>query len=75
MSGKDDVVFIEHMLDSIRAIEEFSKNLSKEELSSNRLIQSAIVREIEIIGEAAKNVSQVSRKEYPEVEWKVIVGA
>ena len=37
MTSKDDSVFIEHVLDSIRAIEDFSKGLSKEKLISNRL--------------------------------------
>jgi uncharacterized protein with HEPN domain len=47
MNDKDDLVFIEHILDSINAIGEFSKNLVKEELESDRLRQSAIVRRIE----------------------------
>ena len=55
---KDDLVFIEHILDSIDAIEEFSKNISKKELVLSRLRQSAIVREIEVIGGAVKNISK-----------------
>ena len=58
MSEKNDSVFIHHMLDSINAIEDFSIGLSKKELVTNRLKQSAIVREIEVIGEAAKNLSK-----------------
>ena len=54
MTEKNDLVFIYHILDSINAIEEFSRGLSKEELISNRLRQSAIIREIEVIGEAVK---------------------
>ncbi len=71
---KDDLVFIEHILDSINAIEKFSKNLDKEKLISNRLRQSAIVREIEIIGEAIKNVSENLKNKHREIEWKEIIG-
>jgi len=74
MSEKDDSVFIRHIIDSIQAIEEFSRNLSKEELTSNRLKQSAIVREIEIIGEASKNISNSLKEKYKKIEWKKIAG-
>ena len=71
---KEDLAFIEHILDSISAIEEFSGNINKKEFSADRLRQSAIVREIEIIGEAAKNVSETVKGKYPEIEWKEIAG-
>ena len=71
---KDDLAFIEHILDSINAIEEFSKDMNKEKLMSNRLKQSAIVREIEIIGEAVKNISESLKDKHPEIEWREIVG-
>ena len=74
MTSKDDSAFIEHILESICAIETFSRDLSKEELISNRLKQSAIVREIEIIGEAVKNISENLKEKYLEVRWKDIVG-
>ena len=71
---KEDSPLIEHILDSIAAIESFSKNMKKEKLISSRLKQSAIVREIEIIGEAVKNISKNLKNKHPEIEWKEIVG-
>jgi len=71
---KNDLLFIEHILDSIDAIETFSENLSKEKLVSDRLKQSAIVREMEIIGEAVKNISEILKNKHPEIEWKEIAG-
>ncbi|MEK6914796.1 MAG: DUF86 domain-containing protein [Nanoarchaeota archaeon] len=71
---KNDLVFINHILDSINAIREFSKNLDKQKLISDRLIQSAIVREIEIIGEAVKNISKDIKNKHLEVKWSEISG-
>ena len=72
MNDKDDSAFIEHILESINAIKAFSKNISKKELISNRLKQSAIIREIEIIGEAAKMCQRGLEKNTaicPGVKW------
>lgn len=74
MNRKDDSVLIMHILDSINAIEDFSKNLSRDKLNLDRLRQSAIVREIEIIGEASKNVSEEFKKKHDEIPWKGIIG-
>ena len=67
-------LFIEDILESIQNIESFSINLSKEELSTNNLHQSAIIRQIEIIGEAVKNIPNSFRKKYDEIPWNKIAG-
>lgn len=74
MNKKDDLVFIKHILESIEAIGEFSKGLNREGLVSSRLKQSAIIREIEIVGEAVKNMSVGLKNKNKDVEWKAIVG-
>jgi len=74
MTERDDFVFIGHILESIEAIEKFSENLDEEELHLNRLKQSAIVREIEIIGEASKNISKEFKEKHNKIEWKKIAG-
>jgi len=74
MKEKEDLAFIEHILDSISAIESFSKGLSREELATNRLKQSAIIREIEVIGEAVRNISKSIKDKHKEVEWNNISG-
>ncbi len=74
MNSKDDLPFIEHILDSINAIETFSKGLTRARFTSDRLRHSAIIREIEIIGEAVKNISDPLKNRHKEVEWKDIVG-
>lgn len=74
MNSHKDLPYIEHTLDSINAIEQFSKGMNKKELISNRLKQSAIIREIEIIGEATKNISQSLKNKHQEITWKEIAG-
>ena len=74
MIEKDDRTYILHILDCIDAIEIFSKNIKKETLLTNREKKSAIIREIEIIGEATKNISKELKDKNPNVQWKLIVG-
>jgi uncharacterized protein with HEPN domain len=72
MSEKKDLVFIKHVMESIDAVIEFSRGITKRELAISRLKRSAIVREIEVIGEASKNVSEGTKNRYKDVRWKEI---
>ena len=71
---KDDLAYVEHILDCIRKIKEFSEGLSFKEFSSNELVQDAIIRNIEIIGEASKKISSNTKQIYYEIPWKEIAG-
>lgn len=71
---KEPLVFIRHILDCIESIEKFSDGLSKEEFKKNDLKQSAILRKVEIIGEAVKHLPDSFRDEYSSAEWKKITG-
>ena len=71
---KDPKIFIEHILKSISQIELFSKGLTKDDFFKNELKQYAIIRAIEIIGEATKNIPASFRNKYPDIEWKKIAG-
>ncbi|MEK6836255.1 MAG: HepT-like ribonuclease domain-containing protein [Nanoarchaeota archaeon] len=55
-------------------IEDFSKGLTIEKLEGDKLKQSAIIRQIEIIGEAIKNLPETFTEKYPQVMWKNIAG-
>ena len=61
---KESLVFIEHILENIDEIESFVKEVSKESFLENKEKQYAIIRAIEIIGEAVKNLPNSFRKEY-----------
>ena len=70
----NDLTFIEHILESIDKIAKFSKGITKEEFFKDELKQYAIVRGIEIIGEAVKNLSNEFREEHKEIECAKIAG-
>ena len=71
---RDIGLFIEDILNSIKNIEEFTKGLNKEKFSKDNLRQSAVIRQLEIIGEAAKNVPLSFREKYSNIPWKDIAG-
>ena len=71
---RDVGLFIEDILNSIKNIEDFAKQLDKEKFSKDILRQSAIIRQLEIIGEAVKNIPNSFREKYPKILWKDIAG-
>ena len=71
--NKELDIFIKHMIDSIGDIELFTYNVTKGEFAKNKEKQSAVIHQIEIIGEAAKNLSKDFRDKYPHVEWSQII--
>ncbi len=71
---KDMLIFIRHVLDSMGKIELFMRGVKRDDFFNNEEKQSAVIRQIEIIGEAVKNLPNSFRKKYPEIPWKDIVG-
>ena len=69
MSQRDDSVYIKDILDSIDQIFSYTRNKTEFEFSSDMLVQDAVHRRFEIIGEAASKVSAEFKNEYPDIEW------
>ncbi|MFO8077867.1 MAG: DUF86 domain-containing protein [Thermoplasmatota archaeon] len=72
--SKNDVVYLHHMLDSMVKIKDFTDNVGESEFENSELIQSAVIRQIEIIGEATKQISQSVKRKYPHIPWRDIAG-
>lgn len=71
---KDPKIFLGHIIDSINAVGKYTKDISREEFYSNRQIIDAVVRNMEIIGEAAKNLPKNLRVNTPHIPWKMMTG-
>jgi len=71
---KNDLTYIEHINECIDKIKRFTSQLTQENFNSNELVQDAVIRNIEIIGEAAKQISYQFREQYTDIPWKEITG-
>jgi uncharacterized protein with HEPN domain len=71
---KEPRIFLEHILESILLIKQYTANLSKEEFVLSLQIQDAVIRRLEIVGEAVKNLPLEFRNTYPTIPWRQIAG-
>jgi uncharacterized protein with HEPN domain len=69
-----DKVYLTHILDAISDIEQFTLGISQEDFFKNREKQYAVLRALEIIGEATKNLSGELKAKSLDVDWKNIAG-
>jgi uncharacterized protein with HEPN domain len=69
-----DKAYIKHIYDAILTIETFTDGLTFEEFVDDKLVQDGVVRELEIIGEAAKNLSPGFRDKYRRFPGKISPG-
>ncbi len=71
---RDAKLYLDDILVAIKRIDKYIKGLSLERLKKSDLVMDAIVRNLEIIGEAAKHIPTYIKEEYSDVEWKKIAG-
>ena len=74
MPEKISAFYFEDILESIEKIRRYLGKASFNEFLENEMLIDAVVRNLEIIGEAAAHISPDTRVKYPEIEWKKIVG-
>lgn len=72
MSERDDLVYLNDIILSIDAIFEYTQDISEPEFRSNQMIQDAVTRRFEIIGEAAIHVSLAFKDSHPDIEWRLM---
>jgi uncharacterized protein with HEPN domain len=71
---RNDQVYLEHILAAIKKIEDFMKEISRLDFDGNVMIQDAVIRNIEIIGEATKKISKSYTAEHQEIPWSELAG-
>jgi uncharacterized protein with HEPN domain len=62
------------MVNAIHRIQEFTANLTQDKYLESALVQSAVERQLEILGEAARRLSKEFRQSHSEIEWRRIIG-
>jgi uncharacterized protein with HEPN domain len=63
-----------HMLDCAKTILKFAERKQRQDLDTDRYFGSAIIREFEVLGEAASAISSETRVRFPHIPWKAVIG-
>ena len=71
---RDIRVYIEDILDSITKIEQYTQTVNEQDFLTNTQLQDAVLRRLEIIGEAVKHIPQAFKDRCPQISWKKIAG-
>jgi uncharacterized protein with HEPN domain len=71
---KEPLIFIGHILECIELVEKYLKGKTKNNFLKSKQLQDSVIRRIEIIGEAVKNIPGSVKNDYPKIPWKEIAG-
>ena len=74
MSKRDPYLFLIDMLESIEKVERYTAGLTFDEFETDDMVLDAVVRNLEIIGEAAGRIPVATREQYAQIEWSRVVG-
>lgn len=67
-------MFVRDIWDSINKVEQFVEGLSFEDFVNDDKTVSAVIRKLEIIGEATKNIPSSTKQKYPQLNWRGMAG-
>jgi uncharacterized protein with HEPN domain len=71
---RDYKVYLDDILQAIEKVREYTAGFSPAELAGDAKTFDAVIRNLEVIGEAAKAIPEVIRLKHPQVDWKRIAG-
>ena len=71
---QNDIPYLHHIVDAIARIEEYLQGVAEDDFHQQYLIQDGVIRQIEIIGEATKQISKDLQDRYPQIPWQDIAG-
>ena len=74
MVRRNPKLYLQDILISIEAIEEYTRDLTETNFYRNGQVQDAVIRRLEIIGEAVKSLEEEFRQRYPNLPWKNMAG-
>lgn len=74
MSKRDWKLFIEDILESTGFIDKYIKDMNLDDFKKDRKTVDAVIRNLEIIGEATKNVPENIKNTYKDIDWNGIIG-
>lgn len=74
MTLQDNLTRLQHIRDASNEALQFIANQTKDDLENNRMLALSLVKELEIIGEAANNISTECQSRYPNIPWSDMIG-
>ncbi|OYT54433.1 MAG: hypothetical protein B6U72_02615 [Candidatus Altiarchaeales archaeon ex4484_2] len=74
MKKRNHRLFIEDILESMNKIRAYTKNMDYNQFHQNNMAVDAVLRNLEVIGEAAKNIPDPIKEKHPNIPWKKMVG-
>ena len=72
--NKDDSVHLQHIIEAVEQIERYTRGMSESEFFSRTMVQDAVLRQIQVIGEAASCISAEFQGEHPKLQWSNMIG-
>jgi uncharacterized protein with HEPN domain len=73
MTQHEDTIGLRHMLDHAREAATLVQNMTRDDLHANRVLSLALIRLLEIVGEAATRISEDLRARHPQIAWRQII--
>ena len=69
-----DLPYLRHMLDAVERLQKYLEGVNRGEFEADEVLQDAVIRQLEILGEAASRVNAEPRRSVPEIPWSKVIG-
>lgn len=74
MTKRGEKLYVQDMVSAINSIEQYTDGISFKQFPRDRMVVDAVVRNFEIIGEAAKHISRETKSRFAQIPWREIAG-